>query len=71
VLKEYKGLLLPKFPQASALVFVYYINKFCVTNVPIWQGRGGKKAAKNEAAVSSNRDESGTCLAWEKGGSLF
>ena len=30
-----------------------------------------KKAAKNEAAVSSNRDESGTCLAWEKGGSLF
>ena len=53
------------------MCFVYYINKFCVTNVPIWQGRGGKKAAKNEAAVSSNRDESGTCLAWEKGGSLF
>lgn len=38
---------------------------------PSGKAEGGKKAAKNEAAVSSNRDESGTCLAWEKGGSLF
>lgn len=73
MLKECQGLLLPEFPQDSALFFVYYINKYRVANVPIWQGGGGGggEAAKNEAAVSSNTDEGDTRLAREKGGSSF
>lgn len=63
VLKECEGLLLPEFPQVSALVFVYYINKYCAANVPIWQGREKSRKMKLQFHCP-NTNEGDAGLAW-------
>lgn len=53
-----------------ALVFVYYINRYYATNVPIWQGREeGIKMKLWLQLLNTNEDD--TYLARWEGGSLF
>lgn len=63
VLKEYSDKFCLNFPQAFALVFVYYINKYYAANVPIWQGR--EKSIKMKLWLQLlNTNEGGIYLAW-------
>lgn len=63
VLKEYSDEFCLNFPQAFALVFVYYINKYYAANVPIWQGR--EKSIKMKPWLQLlNTNEGGIYLAW-------
>lgn len=56
--------------HTPALVFVYYINRYYTTNVPIWQGREeGIKMKLWLQLLNTNEDD--TYLARWKGGSLF
>lgn len=63
VLKECSDYFCLNFPQASALVFVYYINKYYAANVPIWQGR--EKSIKMKSWLHLlNTNEGEIYLAW-------